>query len=97
MKASINYEAMAEGFTRALAEIGQELATAKNLQALYETEEMSSVVISLYSHVLSFLQFSMKWIKSFGKTSKCIFFNQTECGTVHIVQMPFRSGMCFMA
>jgi len=41
---------MAEGFARAMAEIGVELINAKDLQALYNTDEMlRAVVAPLYA------------------------------------------------
>ncbi|MCJ1309495.1 hypothetical protein MMC25_003155 [Agyrium rufum] len=72
VNAAVNYESMAEGFARALLEIGQELGNAKDLQALYDTPEMGSLVISLYSHILKFLCFSMKWIKGCGSAKRFI-------------------------
>jgi hypothetical protein len=69
MQASADYEAMAEGFARAMAEIGVELINAKDLQALYNTDEMLRAVVALYTHVMRFLLFSMKWCKKYGSGS----------------------------
>jgi hypothetical protein len=61
---------MAEGFAQALGEITYELSNVKDLHALYDTEEMDTVVIQLYSHVMHFLCFSMKWCMKFGSIGK---------------------------
>lgn len=68
---------MAEGFATALDQITFELSNTKDLHALYDTEEMTTVVISLYSHVMKFLCASMKWCMEegpFGKFSSVVIF-----------------------
>jgi len=57
---------MAEGFATALDQIAFEISNAKDLHALYDTPEMTTAVISLYSHVLKFLCASMKWCMDQG-------------------------------
>ena len=69
----MSYEAMAEGFARAMEEISFELANAKDYQALFNTDEMKSIVIPLYSHVMNFLCLSMRWCKKWGSTRKLAF------------------------
>jgi hypothetical protein len=67
---------MAEGFATALDQIAFELSHAKGLHALYNTPEMTTAVINLYSHVLKFLCASMKWCMDqgpFGKIHHLLF------------------------
>ncbi|KAF4630948.1 hypothetical protein G7Y89_g7190 [Cudoniella acicularis] len=66
ISASANYHAMAEGFATALDQITSELSNIRDLHALYDTNEMTTAVVNLYSHVMKFICASMKWCMDEG-------------------------------
>ncbi|KAK8867395.1 hypothetical protein PGQ11_005973 [Apiospora arundinis] len=64
VKASVNHEQMAEGFSRALQEISRDLNFVRRGTQLCNTAEMRALVVLLYKEVFAFLCYSMKWYGS---------------------------------
>ncbi|KAK6853957.1 hypothetical protein PG995_010769 [Apiospora arundinis] len=64
VKASVNHEQMAEGFSRALQEISRDLNFVRRGTQLCNTAEMRALVVLLYKEVFAFLCYSMKWYSS---------------------------------
>ncbi|KAI2464414.1 hypothetical protein F4781DRAFT_72887 [Annulohypoxylon bovei var. microspora] len=62
VKASVNHESIAEGFSRALQEISRDLDFVRRGTRMCNTTEMKGHVVSLYREVFAFLCYTMKWM-----------------------------------
>ncbi|CZR56709.1 uncharacterized protein PAC_06598 [Phialocephala subalpina] len=64
VKASVNYEQVADGFSRALGEISEDLNFVQRGTQISNTTEIKRHVVSLYREVFAFLCYAMKWYQS---------------------------------
>ncbi|KAI1460022.1 hypothetical protein F4805DRAFT_454962 [Annulohypoxylon moriforme] len=64
VKASINHESIAEGFSRALQEISRDINFVRRGTRMCNTAEMKSHVVLLYREIFAFLCYTMKWYSS---------------------------------
>ncbi|KAI1123361.1 hypothetical protein F5Y10DRAFT_270159 [Nemania abortiva] len=62
--ASVNHENMAEGFSRALQELSQDLNFVRRGTLLCSTSEMKGHIVLLYREVFAFLCYTLKWYSS---------------------------------
>ncbi|KAI0126483.1 hypothetical protein BJ170DRAFT_694947 [Xylariales sp. AK1849] len=73
VKASVNYEHIAEGFSRALAEMSADLIFVRNSTTISTSANMKHLVITLYVQVFKFLCEMMTWYQSAGKRFRASF------------------------
>ncbi|KAI1746506.1 hypothetical protein F4782DRAFT_524269 [Xylaria castorea] len=64
VKASVNHETLAEGFSRALQDISRDLNFVRRGTLLCNTAEMKGHVVLLYRKVFAFLCYTLKWYSS---------------------------------
>ncbi|KAI0454811.1 hypothetical protein F5B21DRAFT_474335 [Xylaria acuta] len=64
VKASVNHETMAEGFSRALQDISRDLNFVRRGTLLCNTAEMKGHIVLLYKEVFAFLCHTLKWYNS---------------------------------
>ncbi|XDG07409.1 hypothetical protein ABKA04_007024 [Annulohypoxylon sp. FPYF3050] len=64
VKASVNHESIAEGFSRALQEISKDLNFVRRGTRMCNTTETKGHVALLYREVFAFLCYTMKWYSS---------------------------------
>ncbi|KAK8104990.1 hypothetical protein PG999_008349 [Apiospora kogelbergensis] len=64
VKASVNHQKLADGFSRALQEISRDINFVRRGTKLCDTAEMRTLVVELYKEVFAFLCYSMKWYSS---------------------------------
>ncbi|KAI0883763.1 uncharacterized protein GGS22DRAFT_189731 [Annulohypoxylon maeteangense] len=76
VKASVNHESIAEGFSRALQEISRDLNFVRRGTRMCNTTEMKGHVILLYREVFAFLCHTMKWYSSSWNRFKKAFDNK---------------------
>jgi hypothetical protein len=69
----VNYEYIAEGFSRALAEMSADLSFVQDSTSISNTAKMKQLVVALYVQVFKFLCEMMKWYASAGKRFKSAF------------------------
>ena len=60
-KASVNYEKIAEGLSRALQEIGEAVDGCVKDSGVYRTQTMQYNVANLYAHIFFFLRNTIDW------------------------------------
>ncbi|KAI9688410.1 MAG: hypothetical protein M1822_001359 [Bathelium mastoideum] len=61
IKASVNYQKVAEGFSQALSEISDEIAAVARLFPVFHTKSMRGAVARIYAQIFLFLKRVMKW------------------------------------
>ncbi|KAI1078710.1 hypothetical protein F5B20DRAFT_547012 [Whalleya microplaca] len=76
VKASVNHEAIAEGFSRALQGISRDLNFVRRGTRMCNTSEMKGHVVLLYREVFTFLSYTMKWYSSSWNRFKKAFDNR---------------------
>ncbi|KAL8792690.1 MAG: hypothetical protein Q9195_004750 [Heterodermia aff. obscurata] len=59
--ASMNYEKIAEGLSRALKEIGEAVDACVKDCVVYPTQAMQNNIANLYAHIFSFLRNTIDW------------------------------------
>ncbi|KAI1741309.1 hypothetical protein F4680DRAFT_416368 [Xylaria scruposa] len=64
VKASVNHETMAEGFSRALQDISRDLNFVRRGTLLCNTAEMKGHILLLYRELFAFLCYTLKWYSS---------------------------------
>ncbi|KAK8052307.1 hypothetical protein PG993_003692 [Apiospora rasikravindrae] len=76
VKASVNHETMADGFSRALQDISRDLNFVRRGTQLCNSAEMKGLVVLLYKDVFAFLCYSMKWYSSTWNRFRTAFDNR---------------------
>ncbi|KAI1844809.1 hypothetical protein JX266_009037 [Neoarthrinium moseri] len=66
VKASVNYEHIAEGFSRALADMSADLRFVQESTAISSSPQMKELIVELYVQVFKFLCEMMTWYSSPG-------------------------------
>ncbi|KAI1338824.1 hypothetical protein F5Y15DRAFT_98862 [Xylariaceae sp. FL0016] len=73
VKASVNYEHIAQGFSKALADITVDLKFVRRSTRIHKSEEMCAIIIDLYVHTFKFLCDMMTWYSSRGRRFRSAF------------------------
>ncbi|KAK4195604.1 hypothetical protein QBC40DRAFT_288817 [Triangularia verruculosa] len=94
VKASVNYQKIAEGFSLALLEMSADLRFVENKTQIANTKEMQQLVVQLYVKVFEFLCHAMSFFhkrrKRFFASFDKSFYDKTVEHMVHDIQKVIR-------